>query len=67
MLWPLDDFRSWAKEALTIVREVRKTYSEHGDLVWRAMAASAFDEHGLTAKAIAQRLRANPAATILAN
>jgi Rad3-related DNA helicase len=37
--WHLDDFREWAERALLIVRELRRTFVDPGDLVWRAEAA----------------------------
>jgi hypothetical protein len=38
-VWRLDDFRSWAKTALVVVRELRRTFPGSGDLSWRATAA----------------------------
>lgn len=55
-IWPLDEFRKWAKMALATVREVRKTFSEPGDLAWRSEAASAFERDGLDAKSIYSKL-----------
>jgi hypothetical protein len=39
--WALDDFRTWAEQALVTIRELRRTFVEAGDLVWRAQAADA--------------------------
>jgi hypothetical protein len=44
-LWPLEDFRSWAKNALSVIREVRKTFVESGDLDWRVNAFNIFKEN----------------------
>lgn len=49
-IWPLDEFREWANTALATVREVRKTFSEVGDLAWRTEAADAFERNGLNAE-----------------
>ena len=38
--WGLADFRQWAKSALVALRELRRTFSEPGDLDWRARAAT---------------------------
>jgi hypothetical protein len=38
-LWGLDDFKQWAFEAMGAIREIRKTFVESGDLVWRNNAA----------------------------
>jgi hypothetical protein len=61
-LWPLAEFRSWAKEALSTIRELRRTFSEPGDLIWRAQAAELFELHGLDAVSLFARLQARPAA-----
>lgn len=39
--WELKGFIEWANNALAVVRELRKTFKESGDLVWRAEAKSA--------------------------
>jgi hypothetical protein len=38
--WNLADFRAWAKNALAAVREVRRTFTEPGDVEWRIAAAA---------------------------
>ena len=37
--WHLPEFRAWAREALRVVRDLRRTYPGPGDLFWRAEAA----------------------------
>jgi hypothetical protein len=45
--WSLDDFRAWAKDALSTIRALRRSLGEDGDLVWRAQAQSVFEQkHG---------------------
>ena len=61
-LWPLEEFRSWAENALATVREVRKTFPEPGDLAWRAAAAEVFEQNGLDASGLFATLRSRPAA-----
>lgn len=39
LVWNLEDFRKWAREAIAVVRELRKEYPNSGDLAWRAAAA----------------------------
>lgn len=39
-LWKLADFKKWANDAMLTIRELRKTFIEPGDLVWRAEAAN---------------------------
>ena len=64
-LWPLDEFREWAETALAALRELRKTFAEPGDLVWRAAAAELFEQRGLDAPSLVARLKARPAANYL--
>jgi hypothetical protein len=60
--WDLDDFRAWAECALVTVRELRRSFTEPGDLVWRAQAADALvlakaDAPGLAAWLAKRRAR----------
>lgn len=61
-LWPLKEFRDWAKDALAVVRELRRSFGEPGDLVWRAQAAEAFESMGLDAVSLLQKLKGRVAA-----
>lgn len=45
--WPLDEFRDWAEAALVAIRDLRRTFSEPGDLVWRASAANVLEANRL--------------------
>src|SRR5205809_4096991 len=56
--WPLDDFKSWAKNTLATVRDLRKYLSEPGDNNWRNQAAKVFVEQGLDAVSLHRRLKA---------
>jgi hypothetical protein len=42
--WPHDEFLAWAEAALVAIRELRRTFTEPGDLAWRATAAQALEE-----------------------
>lgn len=61
-LWPLDEFRAWAQHALTVLRELRRTFVEPGDLEWRANACAVLEREGLAANVLLKRLRERPAA-----
>lgn len=37
--WPLEDFRSWAKGALQVLRDLRRDFPGPGNLFWRTDAA----------------------------
>lgn len=42
--WDLVDFLEWAETALVTIRDLRRTFKEPGDLVWRVAAAKALSE-----------------------
>ncbi|MGY3726877.1 MULTISPECIES: DEAD/DEAH box helicase [Cobetia] len=50
--WSEDTFIEWAKHATYVVRSLRTTFTEPGDLVWTANAAELLEEEGLTMKSI---------------
>ena len=54
--WPLAEFRDWAKRAIGVIRELRKTFREPGDIDWRIKAAEAFEENGLDASSLHLKL-----------
>ena len=56
-IWPLEEFRNWAREAIGTVRELRRTFYESGDLEWRARAVTAFKQSGLDAVGLHSKLR----------
>ncbi len=64
-LWRIDDFRKWADVALTVIRELRKTFSGPGDLVWRADAASAYVKNNLDPNGLLALLKAQSASELL--
>lgn len=39
-VWNLNEFTSWSLTALSCIREIRKTFVESGNLIWRVDAAS---------------------------
>jgi len=60
-LWPLGEFRQWAEVALSALRELRKTFLEPGNLLWRSRAAEVFEENGITAPKLFKELQSRPA------
>lgn len=64
-VWHLEDFRNWVYEALTVIRELRRTFPGSGDLNWRKSAAEKYVEHGLDPSSILRILKTKPAAKIL--
>ncbi|MEO1167075.1 MAG: helicase C-terminal domain-containing protein [Pseudomonadota bacterium] len=64
-LWPIDEFREWAKNALNIARERRAKLSDTGDLDWRAQTAETFEAECLSSASLVGTLRKKPAKTAL--
>jgi Type III restriction enzyme, res subunit/Helicase C-terminal domain len=60
--WELADFRNWAIKALAIVREVRVSFVEPGDIDWRIRTAEAFEANCLDAHSLYERLSSRIAA-----
>ena len=61
-LWPLDEFRSWGANAVAIIRKMRSSFSEPGNLAWRAETAEAFIQNGMDAHGLYERLQSKIAA-----
>jgi len=54
--WNADDYRTWAKNALSVLRQLRPSVS-NGPLLWRPEAAEMFEANDLSAAALMRRLR----------
>lgn len=54
--WRLDMFRTWASNAISVLRELKGTFPGEADLAWRAEAASRLEKEGLTIRAIVASL-----------
>ena len=63
-VWSLDEFREWAKNAVATVREVRRTFTEPGDVSWRLQAQGAFEDNRLSARSLKECFQAKPAAQV---
>ncbi len=55
-LWPLDEFRTWANDALAIIRHLRQSCPREADIDWRARAVEVLKEHGLDAHSLHAKL-----------
>jgi hypothetical protein len=58
----MDDFLAWAKRALTMIREVRRSFPGSGDLVWRAEVIERFRGNGVDPASLLTKFKASPAA-----
>ncbi len=65
LVWGLDDFRGWARNALVVLRAIRKDYPGAGDLVWRAAAAERLTEAAITPAALLEMLKGRVGSELL--
>jgi hypothetical protein len=64
-LWKLPEFKKWASDALLTIRELRKTFIEAGDLVWRAEAASVLQAREIDMISVTEYLKSQIARDFL--
>lgn len=64
-LWNIEDFRVWAKKAVGLIRELRRTYPGSGDLAWREEAARRYVDNGIAPATLFDWLRSQSAMTLL--
>ena len=65
LVWNLVEFRSWAHNAISVVREIRKQYPNSGDLVWRATAAEKLAEAHVTPRELLLMLQGRIGSDVL--
>ena len=58
--WRLSAFRDWAARAIAVMRDLKGTFPDQGDFVWRAQALQRLHEEGLTLHKILQNLPMAP-------
>jgi hypothetical protein len=64
-MWRLNDFQAWAQTAVSIVRELRASFLEPGNLIWRANAAEKFKQNGMDGYQLLEALTKNSALIML--
>ncbi|MFN2397907.1 MAG: DEAD/DEAH box helicase [Gemmatimonadaceae bacterium] len=64
-LWPTASFRVWAVTAIDTIRAIRRNFPGHGDLAWRADAATALDSASIGPVRLAILIKTRPAADCL--
>jgi hypothetical protein len=64
-LWNLSEFQKWSKDALTVIRGLRTTFTEPGNLVWRAETMTILKQKEFDAVSLIKKLRKNKAKDIL--
>jgi hypothetical protein len=55
-VWPIEEFRAWAVNAVQTVRQLRVTYPGAGDMIWRASAMEAYEQAGIDPASLLRRL-----------
>jgi hypothetical protein len=64
LVWRLDAFLMWARNALSIVRELRSVFPGSGDLAWRAVAIGKYRENDIEPEKIIEFLEKQPPLTV---
>jgi uncharacterized protein YkuJ len=59
-VWNLDSFRKWAKNAVSVIRELRSTFPGSGDLVWRASAVEKYRKNEIDPEKLIEYLTEQP-------
>jgi Helicase C-terminal domain len=54
--WALDDFCAWVKNALRVIRDIRRTFPGVGDLEWRTQAAARLRDANITPQQLNDKL-----------
>jgi hypothetical protein len=56
-VWPIEQFRAWAINAVQMVRQLRVTYPGPGDMFWRRTAMEAYEKAGADPASLRKRLQ----------
>jgi len=56
-VWPIEQFRTWAVNAVQTVRQLRVTYPGAGDMFWRTAAMEAYEQAGIDPVSLLRRLK----------
>lgn len=64
-LWNLKEFIEWAHVALGVIRELRTSFTEPGDLAWRTVAVEILKKHDLDAVGLFKKLKTQRAVDLL--
>lgn len=65
--WNQGEFIGWAKNALRIVRDLRRSFPGEANLEWRKRAMQAYQDNGLDSASLAKKLRENKLANLPTN
>ncbi|MFO0140552.1 MAG: DEAD/DEAH box helicase family protein [Aphanizomenon sp.] len=62
--WNQQDFLAWAENAITVVRDLKRSFPGDADLEWRKRAMQAYQDNGLDPASLAKNLRNNKLANL---
>lgn len=57
--WNQQEFQAWAEKAITVVRDLKRSFPGEANLEWRETAMKAYQDNGLDPASLAKNLRAN--------
>ncbi|WP_238846428.1 hypothetical protein [Nostoc edaphicum] len=55
--WNQQDFQAWAEKAITVVRELKRSFPGEANLEWRKLAMQAYQDNSLDPASLAKNLR----------
>ncbi|KYC35735.1 hypothetical protein WA1_08000 [Scytonema hofmannii PCC 7110] len=55
--WNQQDFQAWAEKAITVLRELKRSFPGEANLEWRKRAMQAYQDNGLDPASLAKNLR----------
>ncbi len=55
--WNQQKFQAWAEKAITVVRELKRSFPDEANLEWRETAMKAYQDSGLDPASLAKNLR----------
>jgi hypothetical protein len=56
-VWPIEQLRVWAVNAVQMVRQLRVSYPGGGDMFWRQSAMEAYEQAGADPESLLRRLK----------
>lgn len=65
--WELGDFKEWASNVLSVLRGLRKTFVEPGDLAWRSEAISVLEKNQFDMLSLINKFQNEPASKYLSH
>jgi hypothetical protein len=55
--WNIEEFRNWANSAISVVRELRRSFPGEANLEWRKRAIQEYQDGGIDPASLVDKLR----------